>query len=134
MPNPYQSPNAQPEERRSLGGGAALGKGLASGTLTWGLVTIAARMQYGRFWDIRPEGGAPYELYVFLLGPLHFLTEALGFYPADATHAHYLYLLKVLSGFLLHNAFWTLLFTLWRRTAERCTQAPAQASGSLDTN
>jgi len=84
------------------------------GAITWAMVIIAARIRFGRFWEVRGETVVEYKAFCLLLVPLHTLFEALNL---NTLNFRFLLELKLLSGFLLHSALWIILFSWCRRRA-----------------
>lgn len=111
MPNPFQSPTSPAEELEKHQGKFAWGKGAAMGVFTWGMVSIAAWIRFGRLWVVTQEVPA-YEFYIYalLLGPLCFMDVT----PNSVTAGWWLHKLQLLSGIVSHAFFWTVVL-MWRR-------------------
>lgn len=84
------------------------------GVFTWGMVSIAAWMRFGRFAEVTREVPAyEFYIYVLLLAPLYFMDVTLNF-EMGGWWRHKIWLL---SGIVLHATFWTVVFMWWRRRA-----------------
>lgn len=81
------------------------------GAFTWGVVSVAAWVEFGKFGEIRDESAFfSFEVYCLVLAPLHLLLISLGTEFRGLLSIE----LKLLSGVVLHAIFWTVLLTYWR--------------------
>ncbi|QDU57002.1 hypothetical protein [Aeoliella mucimassa] len=85
------------------------------GACTWLLVSFAAWARYGRFGELFGEGSPEFEIYCFLLAPLHLLTTTLSLPSAG----YPMYLLKLASGVLMHAMFWIAVLTWYQSRRSR---------------
>ena len=102
--NPYHSPTAAPEKGVKRRWSVAWRRGLATGVISWGVSFVVCLLYFP---PANPWSPIREFVVTLLLTPSYLVVPEGGF----------AFGLGILSGILLHAAFWTAVFTLWRRSA-----------------